>query len=374
MIVSNRKNILTIFSDVNFSPQLMAILQELQNQSVRLRVILIGDSELKIAQEIQNLGWDLKLIRKRSKPGSILIALSITIEILKHRPKTIFSSGQFATIIGMFCAKVFFIERRIFVRHHSNLHHKYKMKLGLLIDLLSNKLCTDVVAVSGVVERILVEDEKISPEKVTVIFNGIELSKFQTAELGQTGIRNQDLPGKEHFKIGVISRLTEWKGVAHTAKAFVRIQKEFPNSRLHIVGAFADSYTEVKNILASVDSNLYTLEDQNSDIPNFFRSIDVLIHVPIGDDYEAFGIVYIEALAANVHCIFTQSGILNALEDPIKFVDIVDYRSSEEIYTALKEILQGVSKPRTPIPKLWLEQFSIERMAKSYSSLIVSDI
>ena len=161
--------------------------------------------------------------------------------------------------------------------------------------------------------------------------------------------------------------------MAHTANAFVRIQRDFPNSQLHIIGAFSDSYTEVKNILASVDSNLYTLEEQNSDIPNFFRSIDVFIHVPIGDDYEAFGIEYVEALAANVHCIFTQSGILNELEDPIKFVDIVDYGSSEEIYTALKELLQGVSKPRTPVPKLWLGQFSIERMAKSYSSLIVGE-
>lgn len=373
MVVSNRKNILAIFSDVNFSPQLIAILQELQNQSVRLRVILIGDSELKIAQEIQNLGWDLKLIRKRSKSGSILIALSITIEILKHRPKTIFSSGQFATIIGMFCAKVFFIERRIFVRHHSNLHHKYKMKLGRLIDLLSNKLCTDVVAVSGVVERILVEDEKINPEKVTVIFNGIELSKFQTALLGQTEIRTQDLQESKLFNIGVVSRLTEWKGVAHTAKAFVRIQKDFPNSRLHVIGAFSDSYTEVKRILGSVDSNLYTLEVENSDIPSFFRSIDVFIHVPIGHDYEAFGIVYVEALAAEVRCIFTPSGILNELEDPTRFVDIVDYGSSEEIYIALKGIFQGVSKPRTPVPKLWLEQFSIERMAKNYSSLIVGE-
>lgn len=373
MIVSKRKNILAIFSDVNFSPQLIAILQELQNQSVTLRVILIGDSELKIAQEMLKLGWNLKLIRERSKSGSILSALAIVIEILKHRPKTIFSSGQFATIIGMFCAKVFVIKRRIFVRHHSNLHHKYKMKLGWLIDLLSNKLCTDVVAVSGVVERILIEDEKIRPEKVTVIFNGIELSKFQTAVLGQTDIRNQDSRENELFNIGVISRLTEWKGVAHTAKAFVRIQKDFPNSRLHIVGAFSDSYTEVKSILGSVDSNLYTLEVEKSDIPSFFRSIDVFIHVPIGHDYEAFGIVYVEALAAKVRCIFTRSGILNELEDPTKFVDIVDYGSSEEIYIALKGILQGVSKPRTPVPKSWLEQFSIERMAKSYSSLIVGE-
>ena len=373
MMISKRKGVLAIFSDVNFSPQLIAILQELQNQSIMLRVILIGNSQLKIAQEMQKLGWNLNLIKERSKFGSILSAFAIVIEILKHRPKTVFSSGQFATILGMYCAKVFLIKRRIFVRHHSNLHHEYNMRLGRLIDLVSNKLCTDVVAVSGVVGRILIEDEKIKPEKVTVIFNGIELSKFQSAILGQTEMRNPDLQENELFKIGVISRLTEWKGVAHTAEAFVKIQRDFPNSRLCVIGAFSDSYTKVKSILGSVDSNLYTLEVENSDIPEFFQSIDVFIHVPVGQDYEAFGIVYVEALAAKVRCIFTKSGILNELEDPTKFADIVDYGSSEEIYIALKGIFQGVSKPKTPVPKLWLEQFSLERMAQNYSELIVGE-
>jgi len=373
MLGSKKKNTLAILSDVNFSPQLIAILQELHNQNVEFRVILIGESELKIAQEILNLGWNFKLIRERSKFGSILNAFAITIEIIVFRPKTVFASGQFATIIGMFCARLFAIKRRIFIRHHSNLHHEYKMKLGRLVDLASNKLCTDVVAVSRVVARILVEDEKIMPSKVTVIFNGIDLSEFQSAVSRQTEMLNPDFHDNNLFTIGVLSRLTEWKGVAYTAKAFVRINREFPQSRLRVVGAFSDSYTEVRNILGSLDPNLYTLEGENSDIPNDFRSIDVFIHVPVGESYEAFGIVYIEALAAKVPCIFTQSGILNELEDPTNFADIVDYRSSDEIYIALKEILQGVSKPKTPVPNVWLEQFSIDNMAKNYLKLIVSD-
>jgi hypothetical protein len=140
-----------------------------------------------------------------------------------------------------------------------------------------------------------------------------------------------------------------------------------------VVGAFSDSYTEVRDILGSLDPNLYTLEVENSDIPNYFRSLDVFIHVPVGKDYEAFGIVYLEALAAKVRCIFTRSGILSELEDPSIFADIVDYRSSDEIYTMLKEILQGLSKPKSPVPNVWLEQFSIDVMAQNYLRLIVSD-
>jgi glycosyltransferase involved in cell wall biosynthesis len=372
-MMGSKNNTLAIFSNVNFSPQLIAILQELHNQNVKFRVILIGEPELKIAQEILKLGWNLKLIRERSKFGSILNASAIASEIVMYRPKTVFASGQFATIIGMFCAKMFAVKQRIFIRHHSNLHHEYKMKLGRLVDLASNKLCTDVVAVSRVVARILIEDEKIRPNKVTVIFNGIELSKFQSTTPRQTERLNPDFYDDNPFTIGVLSRLTEWKGVAYTAEAFVRIHREFPKTRLRVVGAFSDSYTEVRNILGSLDPSLYTLEVENSDIPNYFRSIDVFIHVPIGEDYEAFGIVYIEALASKVPCIFTQSGILNELEDPTNFTDIVDYRSSDEIYIALKEILQGVSEPKKPVPNVWLEQFSIDKMTKNYLTLIIGE-
>jgi glycosyltransferase involved in cell wall biosynthesis len=95
--------------------------------------------------------------------------------------------------------------------------------------------------------------------------------------------------------------------------------------------------------------------------------------VPIGKEYEAFGIVYVEALATKIRCIFTQSGILNELEDPTKFVDIVDFGSSDAIYNALKKILQGASEPKTSVPDAWLEQFSIERMAKNYSAIIFGE-
>lgn len=368
---SPRDYTLIVFSDVNFSPQLFAILQELHNQESSFRVVLIGDPGVAIAQQIKAQYWNLRVIPKRGKLGSVLYLLVLGSEILRNRPNVLFASGQFATAISMLVGKILHVQRRIFIRHHSNFHHKYNMRHGILVDKMANYLSTEIVAVSEVVKDILISNEAVNPKKVRLIYNGIELEKFQNVDSKNNKADYGQERGSNLFNIGVISRLTELKGVKYIAQAFAKLRQEFPNSRLHIVGAFSDSYSEVSNILSSTDHNSYTIEKENSDIPSFFRSLDAFIHVPVGVQDEAFGIVYIEALASGVACIFTQSGVLNELDDAQRYVTIVPPRDFEAIYFNLRKMLLGISNSRTSITDEWIKQFSLEKIAKDYAELLI---
>lgn len=368
-----KSQILAIFSDVNSSPQLVAILQELKNNGGTFRVILIGEIELIIAKQIKALDWDLVIVRKRGRFGSALNLLLICFQILTYQPRVLFASGQFATAIGMVSAKLLNVPLRIFIRHHSSLHHKYKMKLGMWSDKMANRMATHIIAVSTVVKNILISSEGVNCRKIRLVYNGVELAKFSNSNISMPELSKKSLSTERLFHIGVVSRLTEWKGVEYTAQAFVRLQKEFPNSRLHIVGAFSDSYLTVKDILSPIDLNLYTLKNESVDIPNFLRGLDAFVHVPVGPDDEAFGIVYIESLASGISCIFTRSGVLNELEDPHKYAGIVGFRNSEEIYLNLKELIQGTCAPKVAVPDLWLNEFSLEVMTKRYSDILLGE-
>jgi len=367
------KRILALLSDVDFSPQLVAILQELFDRGGVIRIVLIGSADSQIAKQIKLRGWKSKNIRQRGKITSMCNFLLFSIEIIRHRPNTLFASGQFATIIGMLSAKLFSIPNRVFIRHHSNIHHKYAMKFGIAIDQVSNRLATTIVAVSEVVKRILIDVESVNSDKVEIIYNGVNLIDFNSLLPVSREVSKQNFEKVPLFHIGVISRLTEWKGVEYTATAFVRLQKEFPESRLHIVGAFADSYLDVREILSKVASNTYTLDKVNSKIPYFLQGLDAFVHVPISFEDEAFGIVYIEALASGIPCIFTQSGVLNELETPDRYAAIVAHRNSEEIYLNLKEMIQGNYQSKSAVPESWLDQFSLDSMAKAYGELLLSE-
>lgn len=63
------------------------------------------------------------------------------------------------------------------------------------------------------------------------------------------------------------------------------------------------------------------------------------VHTPIDDHSEAFGQTYVEALAAGIPSVFTLSGIAHEFIEHEKNAMVVNYKNSEEIYLAMKNIL-----------------------------------
>lgn len=372
-VIDRRDKILVILSDIDFSPQLVAILKVLQDRGAFIRTILIGGKNLKIAEELAIRSWDYRTIKPRGKYGSVLNFILVSWEMFRFKPSTAFASGQFGTAIGMLSSTLLGIRNRVFIRHHSNFHQKYNMKFGILVDKLSNKLSTSIVAVSSIVRNVLVQDELVEESKVVRISNGVDLNSFR---FGKSQSETELVPGKECdlFHIGVISRLTDWKGVEYTATAFVGLVENHSNVRLHIVGAFADSYPKVKEILSRVDPNKYTLRPFESNIPQFLKSLDAFVHVPVGKSDEAFGIVYIEALASGIPCIFTKSGVLNDLENPEQHVDIAGFKNSEDIHFHLEGILSGKGSAKITVPDIWLNQFDLDVMADKYADLLLNQV
>ena len=68
---------------------------------------------------------------------------------------------------------------------------------------------------------------------------------------------------------------------------------------------------------------------------------------------------------------FTQSGVLNELDDAQRYVTIVPPRDFEAIYFNLRKMLLGISNSRTSITDEWIKQFSLEKIAKDYAELLI---
>ena len=367
-------SILFIFSDVNNSPQLISILQKFRREIVDFQLIILGVGHSKLCDDLNSLEISYLLSTITSKygiPGKFLFVLK---KIIFLRPQAVYASGQFATLVGMSASFLVRIPIRVFTRHHSNLHHYYNMRLGILVDTISNLFATKIIAVSKVVEDILLSQEGVRKSKVRIIYNGIALNKFRNKVNGLDDAIGVLSKSTSTVQIGVIARLTELKGVAYTADAFVKCLRFFPDAHLSLVGAKADSFSEVSRILSSVPSSSYDFIDFNDDIPQFLKSLDVLVHVPVAIDIESFGLVYIESLAAGVPSIFTLSGILNEIPHVQDYAQIVPYMNSDAIYLAMTELLNHRMTKKNQLPQHWLERFDIEVMAELYFEEISSTL
>jgi glycosyltransferase involved in cell wall biosynthesis len=359
---SNDVKVHLVISNATISPQLFEIIRSLKETKVIARVTIVAEENNPLMRQIVLLGIKCDVITIQSRRQILQKSFYMLRVLLRDRPQTLLASGQYATFIALPASFLLRVTKRVYIRHHSNFHHKYRMQAGVFLDRVMNFMSTEIIAVSNVVKDILISKENVEKDKVSVIHNGIDLNKFQNQS--QTPRRIEGV-----FRVGVISRLTEWKGVKFTAIAFSKFAANHPNSVIHIIGADGGEKSQIHELLKSLPDANYVFEDINFDIASFLRSIDVLVHVPLNFDDEAFGIVYLEALATGTPAIFTISGILNELDHPEKYCSVVSPSNALAIQEALESHYYQMPKFNV-LPDQWLAQFSLERQGQAYMRVL----
>lgn len=368
----NRK-LLVVISDVNRGGLLTSIIQKLQLEKIELKIIIICEFCPEICRELRDLGIPCEVWNRSSKNQYLLLFFRVIRMLFRLRPEKVFTSGQLATAITIPASFFTRVKDRIFVRHHSDLHHieqqsRLKNKRALYIDYVTNTLASKIVAVSLVVQEILVTQEKVKQTKIVVIHNGIDFEAFTVKKNSDS----QSLQSSTNIRypiFGVVSRLTHWKGVEYTALAFCELLKTHPSAFLLIIGAHGDSYPKVREILSTLDSTSYEFREQDLAIANTFDSFDVFVHVPTRPKAEAFGLVYLEAIHKKVPSIFSQSGILLEIQDPSAYFYMVPHCDSNAILNSMLDIVQhGVKKQE--IDPDWIKRFHIGVMTSKYVELL----
>ena len=240
------------------------------------------------------------------------------------------------------------------------------MKIGYIADLISSFMATTVIAVSALVQDILINTEKVSNEKVKLIPNGFNVSDFLK-------IRERPIIQNPQITIGSVGRFTHLKGLQHLAQAFVRLAAENPNVHLVMLGASADETSNIKQILSKIESDRYEIFHKYESMPDFYAKLDILVHAPIGPYKEAFGLVYLEALAAGCACIFSRSGVLFGDSSFDSYYELVKFQDTESIL----EVLTKLSSLETLNSKCYAPHnlftpYTLEHMASEYWSVLVN--
>ncbi|MEQ8909955.1 MAG: glycosyltransferase family 4 protein [Vicingaceae bacterium] len=306
-------------------------------------ILLHNNFNTPIVNYLEEKGIPLSKIAFHKKLDLFRIWFQVYGLLLKLRPQLVHTHLFEGSLIGLSAAKMARIKKRVYTRHHSTYHHQYFPK-AVKYDKWINALATDIVAISNNVKRVLINKEKVAPEKVSLIEHGFKLEQFQCVSQDRADRLRKKYNIKEGKTIvGVISRYFELKGVEYIVKAFKELVKQHPNVHLLLANAGGEHEAVVRAELNAIPKENYSEIKFENDLFALHKLIDIYVHVPINNEIEAFGQTYVEALASGTPSVFTLSGIANDFIKDGQNALVVEAKNSDQILAAIERYIQNPS-------------------------------
>jgi glycosyltransferase involved in cell wall biosynthesis len=190
-----------------------------------------------------------------------------------------------------------------------SVHHNYndysKWSRRLLVNFYKDRIL--MLGVSNSVRDDLRRDLKAWPEdKIQTLYNRIDVAATQAQMLNKNAARIALNLSNDIFIIGNVGRLHHDKDQTTLIKAFAKAKSKLPaNSLLVIIGA-GPLEQDLKNLVASLNLGQQVIFKGN--VPNakqYFKAFDLFV---LTSDNEPFGMVLLEALAAELPIICSDCG------------------------------------------------------------------
>lgn len=246
---------------------------------------------------------------------------------------------------------------------------------NLLLKVLSF-LTHKMVGVSPASYNYLTEKINISKHKAVLINNGVEIYEVSSQKV-KSNLRQNLKIDDNCFVIGFVGRLLdEHKRVSDLIKAFAEVIKKYPVAKLLIVGDGPDK--EMLEKLANdlgVSGNVIFSGYQPETKP-FYDVMNVFV---LPSAFEAFGLVLVEAMAAELPVVASRVGGIPYVVDEENTGLLFESKNINELVEKLSYIIEMPLVARDMGIKgraRAIENFSSERYVndvdKLYEQLIIS--
>ncbi|HVP36426.1 MAG TPA: glycosyltransferase family 4 protein [Terriglobales bacterium] len=225
-----------------------------------------------------------------------------------------------------------------------------------------------IVAVSKDIKGLLIDELKISSQKVRLIYNGINTLKFQTVE-NLDMIRDELDLGRHDLVIGNVGNLREVKDHRTLITAFSKIVPLFPRSKLLIVGE-GKLKPDLKKLCEELGLGERVLFlGHREDVPFILSLLDVFILPSVS---EGCSLSLLEAMAAGKAVVATNVGgnpelVLNGKTGILVPPSQPDQLAEKMIHLLSNEDLR--KKMGAEGRKRVKQKFSRESMVKNYEEL-----
>lgn len=198
-----------------------------------------------------------------------------------------------------------------------------------------------VVANAALLEDHLVSEGGVPEEKVRVIHNALDLSRFDTlAKTGDSAVAADDEPDPSLVRMGVLGNLRPEKGHLHLLEALASMAELDTEVRVYLAGEGPERETIETRISELGLDRIVHLLGTVTNAPAFLAAMDVVVLPSLE---EGLPNAVIESMAAAKPVVATRVGGVPELVEPGVTGTLVEPARPEALAAALLDILKSGS-------------------------------
>ena len=209
------------------------------------------------------------------------------------------------------------------------------------VEMITSFMVDHYVTVSESVKRYIIDKSKISAEKISVIYNGVNI-KSQDNSYEQ----NPKMPFKIEDKdriLMTVGRLHKQKGHCYLIQAVSKVRKEFPNVKLLVTGE-GEEENNLKKLVKTLDlMNEVIFAGLSSDIERILPMAELFILPSL---WEGLPNALLEAMAAGKPVVATKVGGIPEIVVHGETGVLIPPRDTDALAIAIIDLLQNRLKAK----------------------------
>jgi glycosyltransferase involved in cell wall biosynthesis len=258
---------------------------------------LIGGGEL--VREIRGMGVPVTILGRRRRFDPVLIWR--TARWLRREHAAIVHTHLFtADTYGRLAARLAGVTGVFATVHSTNL---WKKPVHRIVDWLLARISTRVIACTQEVGELMRRRDRLPPDRIEVIANGIDLGRFADVHAGN--VRAEFSIPDNRTLIGVVGRLHPVKGHRDLIAALALLRDSGHDAACLFVGSGEMRPALEQEVARHGLAERVVFAGQRSDVPRLMASLDILAMPSL---WEGLPMTLLEAMALGKAVVATRVG------------------------------------------------------------------